>query len=73
MLSGIEYASSDEKRSFDLRVVRLIRPFALVAKQVLLHHGAVDVEFTQSRIGRDNIPFEAYKLRTLKDDELTPI
>lgn len=73
MLTGIEYAHSKDKRDFDKHAIYLVRPFALAAKRMLTYSDATDVEFTQQRIGQNNEPFQAYKLRTLDDDELTPI
>lgn len=73
MLTGIEYAHSKEKRDFDKRAIHLVRPFALAAKQMLTYSDTPDAEFKQIRIGQDSKPFHAYKLRTLKDDGLTPI
>ena len=73
MLTGIEYAHSEEKRTFDRRAIHLVRPFALVAKSALLYSGVNDVEFQQERVGQDGILFGAHKLRTLQHDGLTPI
>lgn len=73
MLTGIEYAHSEEKRTFDRRAVHLVRPFALAARSALQYSGVEDVEFQQERVGQKGILFNAYKLRTLQHDGLTPI
>lgn len=72
MLTGIDYAHSQEKRDFDKYALRYIRPFAMIAKGLLVLNGETDVEFLQTRIGHDGKPFEVHKLRTLKEDALTP-
>jgi lipopolysaccharide/colanic/teichoic acid biosynthesis glycosyltransferase len=73
MLSGIDYAHSSEKQAFDRRAVHLIRPFALATRRALVYGGADDVEFNQTRIGKNGVPFEAHKLRTLQPDGMSPI
>lgn len=73
MLTGIEYARSNKKKELDKRLVHLIKPFALAAKASLIYSGVEAVEFRQTRIGALDEPFEAYKLRTLQDDGMTPV
>lgn len=73
MLTGIEYAHSEEKRRFDRYAVRLARPFAYAAQQALAFGSDTDPVFLQTRIGAHGKPFDAYKLRTLRDDGVTPI
>lgn len=74
MLRGIEYAHSDEKRRFDHYAVRRARPFALAAKYAITKTTS-DKEpvFLQERIGAHGELFDAYKLRTLRADNMTPI
>jgi lipopolysaccharide/colanic/teichoic acid biosynthesis glycosyltransferase len=75
MLTGVEYAHSQEKRDFDRYAIRYMRPFALMARRALLHSGVSrdDVEFRQTRVGQNEELIEVYKLRTLQEDGLTLI
>ena len=74
MLTGIEYAHSDEKRRFDRYAVRRARPFALAAQYAIAKStNNQSPVFMQERIGANEVPFQAYKLRTLKSDNVTPI
>lgn len=74
MLTGVEYAHSEEKRRFDRYAVRRARPFALAARYAISKStGNEDPVFLQERIGANEVPFKAYKLRTLKSDNITPI
>ena len=73
MKTGIEYAHSEEKRRFDSYAVRRARPFAYVAQRALTFSSDDSPVFLQTRIGTDGKPFDAYKLRTLRDDGVTPV
>lgn len=73
MKIGIDHIASDERQEFNRRKVKLMRPFAEATKAVLIFRGVPDVEFKQERVGQGAIKFDAYKLRTLKSDGVTPM
>lgn len=73
MLSGIEYAHSQEKRNFDINAIRLVRPFARAAQFALTMKATEETRFLQTRIGQYGERFDVHKLRTLQDDGLTPV
>ncbi len=73
MLTGVEYAHSEEKRRFDVMSVHLARPFAKAAQFALSVSSAEPSDFRQTRIGQNGDEFDVYKLRTLNDDGVTPI
>lgn len=72
MLYGIDYAHSEEKRRFDKYAIRFARPFALAAQYAIAFQSNSDPIFLQTRVGENGDLFNAYKLRTLMEDAVTP-
>jgi lipopolysaccharide/colanic/teichoic acid biosynthesis glycosyltransferase len=73
MLTGVEYAHSEQKRNFDLRAIRFAVPFAKAAQLALSMSQDGPTDFLQTRIGQNGDEIQIHKLRTLNEDGLTPI
>lgn len=74
MKTGIEYASSSQKRAIDLGIATLLTPLSWsvqAAAALSMHHAGLweySSKFTQTRIGMNEQPFDIYKIRTLRPD-----
>jgi lipopolysaccharide/colanic/teichoic acid biosynthesis glycosyltransferase len=73
MLTGVEYAHSEEKRKFDLQAIKFAIPFAKATQFALSMSQDGPTDFLQTRIGQNGDEIQVHKLRTLKEDGLTPV